>query len=507
MSRLLVLFSFLIALPSCRSVLGFGEPTRDDAGGQLGSDASEQDASLIDASLIDAQPGPAAALQFRKQPSVAAAGAVMVPGVEVVIVDSQGVRVPTDDVVSLELTPNPTTATLNGEVNVVAVNGVATFSNLRIDEIGTGYGLRATSGALTAANSGAFEIAGLFSAPQVITVGTDPRGVRVADVNGDGRNDIVVSHRLAEIQIRYGSAATPRTFGTPTVINSGAIPNKGLQIGDVDHDGKVDLVITTLGDTDSVGSVRAALQGSTAGTFSPPVAILSNLTGPSLPYVRDLNGDGRVDIALATSTTKFTVATHSPTTAGSYSTAEYDAGLSYVYRVVAGDYTNDGRLDLLMCAQGAGAAGYWSQTSTGAYGQGPPGYPGGDGVGVVDLQNDGAIDMITLGSSKVYLHQSQPGSLGTHVTDGTGINAGYAAVLVGSGDWNRDGHTDLVVGGGAELVLLMQDASMPGKVLPKQTVDDLVNITDLEVVDLDHDGKLDVVTVTAAGALRIVWGQ
>ena len=49
-------------------------------------------------------------------------------------------------------------ANLTGTTNVAAVNGVATFANLRIDQIGTGYTLTATASPLEGATSDAFDI-------------------------------------------------------------------------------------------------------------------------------------------------------------------------------------------------------------------------------------------------------------------------------------------------------------------------------------------------------------
>jgi len=49
--------------------------------------------------------------------------------------------------------------TLSGTKTVTPVNGIATFSNLSIDQKGDGYTLRVTSGGLTPATSASFNIA------------------------------------------------------------------------------------------------------------------------------------------------------------------------------------------------------------------------------------------------------------------------------------------------------------------------------------------------------------
>jgi alpha-tubulin suppressor-like RCC1 family protein len=69
--------------------------------------------------------------------------------------------------VTIALGANPGGGTLSGTRTVNAVNGVATFTDLSIDEPGTGYTLVASAGALPDVTSGTFDI--LFVSP--LTVG------------------------------------------------------------------------------------------------------------------------------------------------------------------------------------------------------------------------------------------------------------------------------------------------------------------------------------------------
>ena len=60
--------------------------------------------------------------------------------------------------VTLALANNPNGATLGGTLTVTAVNGVATFSDLTLDKLGSGYTLTATSDGLTSATSASFDV-------------------------------------------------------------------------------------------------------------------------------------------------------------------------------------------------------------------------------------------------------------------------------------------------------------------------------------------------------------
>ncbi len=103
---------------------------------------------------------PAAAdhLLFGQQPVSTGTGVAIRPGVAVQAVDVYGNITPSTAAVSVALGANPGSATLGGTTAVAAVNGVATFTDLSLNQTGTGYTLVASSGTLTGATSAAFTI-------------------------------------------------------------------------------------------------------------------------------------------------------------------------------------------------------------------------------------------------------------------------------------------------------------------------------------------------------------
>src|SRR5256885_13567323 len=93
------------------------------------------------------------------QPSNAGAGAVNTPAVQVAVQDAQGNTVTTATTnISVAIGTNPASGTLAGTKTVAAVNGVATFSTLSLNVVGTGYTLTASATGLTGATSSAFNI-------------------------------------------------------------------------------------------------------------------------------------------------------------------------------------------------------------------------------------------------------------------------------------------------------------------------------------------------------------
>ena len=118
-------------------------------------------------------PGAAAKLAFSQQPTSSTGGAVIAPAVTVLVQDAAGNTVTSaTSTVSLAFGANPGSGTLGGTVSTSAVAGVATFSNLTVDKVGTGYTLAASSSGLTGATSSAFNVTP--GAATALTITTQP---------------------------------------------------------------------------------------------------------------------------------------------------------------------------------------------------------------------------------------------------------------------------------------------------------------------------------------------
>ena len=95
--------------------------------------------------------------------------------VKLTVEDPYGNPITTDNSnVTLALGTNPGNGTLSGNLTVAAANGVATFGNLSINKVGTGYILTATDGNLTPGNSSSFNVTAAAANQVVFT--TQPPG-------------------------------------------------------------------------------------------------------------------------------------------------------------------------------------------------------------------------------------------------------------------------------------------------------------------------------------------
>ena len=96
---------------------------------------------------------------FTVQPTNTGAGLVINPAVVVVAQNASGNADTTyTNSVTVTIGANPGGGTLSGTSTVVSSHGVATFSNLSINNAGTGYTLTAAAPLLTSATSATFNI-------------------------------------------------------------------------------------------------------------------------------------------------------------------------------------------------------------------------------------------------------------------------------------------------------------------------------------------------------------
>ncbi len=137
---------------------------------------------------------------------------------------------------------------------------------------------------------------GTFAPEQRVDATAAPFALAVGDVNGDGKADLVVADSTAgPIQgvVRLGRG--DGTFAPPIPLDLPPDTNYAtwsLRLADFNRDGKLDIVLNT----NISGTLL--LPGHGDGTFGAPVAIQPR-NGPALA-VGDLNGDGKMDVVNAT---------------------------------------------------------------------------------------------------------------------------------------------------------------------------------------------------------------
>ena len=287
---------------------------------------------------------------------------------------------------------------------------------------------------------------GTFQKQVTYATGVQPGSVAVGDFNGDGKLDIVVSNYSDNtVSILLGSG--DGTFQTQQTYATGAGPSV-VAVGDFNGDGKQDLVVANYND-----NTVSVLLGKGDGTFQAPVAFAAG-GYPSFVAVGDFNGDGRLDIVVSDANDN-TVSVLLGNGDGTFQTRQtYPVG-SVPYSVAVADFNGDGKLDLAVADSGYNPnftdnfpkyVSVLLGNGDGTF-QAQQSYQVGNepfSVAVADINGDGRLDLALanrLDNTVSTLLGNGDGTFQAQVVYATG--SGPTSVV--SADFNGDGRPDLAV--------------------------------------------------------------
>ncbi len=188
--------------------------------------------------------------------------------------------------------------------------------------------------------------------------------VVVADVNGDGKPDLLVANLCANSSSNCPNGAVgvllgngDGTFQTAVNYGSGGWYTNSVAVADVNGDGKADLLLANefpIGDY--YDGEAAVLLGNGNGTFQTAATYLSGGSAATSVAVADVNGDGKPDLVVTNcgasgtnSCEKGTVGVLLGNGDGTFQTAvAYSSGGFHAYSVAVVDVNGDGKPDLLV---------------------------------------------------------------------------------------------------------------------------------------------------------------
>ena len=189
-------------------------------------------------------------------------------------------------------------------------------------------------------------MAGTFFQPIKIMVGTTINDLAVGDLNEDGFNDIAIAGRGPHLSILFQDSTSPGTFLS---INSLGIECTSVAIQDLNADTLEDLVITSW----NQNVVRLIFQDSDSfGTFLQPVN-LSTGHRPLAVGIGDIDKDGRPDLVVgnenapnAYNAGTVSILLQDRINPGDFLTADNYAVGCKAFEVSLGDLSDDGLLDI-----------------------------------------------------------------------------------------------------------------------------------------------------------------
>ena len=342
-----------------------------------------------------------------------------------------------------------------------------------------------------------FTPAGAFAAGEWVTVTVagdvvDDDGERLA---GSFTWNYWVTSGTGSLALTRSSTVSIRQPG------EGWIQSYGSYAGDLDRDGYPDLIIPNERSND----LRVFINDGAGGYSNFSTYAIPGGARPSTNEGADFDGDGLIDFAVGNSASNL-VSLFRGGAGGALSHAANHAGDDGVRGLCLVDLDGDGAMDMVTANRGGGGGdgnvSLFINDGSGVFGLGTDFEAGGTGetaCAAADANGDGIID--------VFVGAIRSGEIILLLGDGRGglrrsvaVGANGGPWMLAAGDIDGDGHADVVSANFAENSVSLMVGDGAGGLRLQSVVPVGSEPIAVDLGDLDGDGDLDLVTSNFGGA-------
>lgn len=331
--------------------------------------------------------------------------------------------------------------------------------------------------------------------------------VSIGDVNGDGKLDLVLikgRHWPGMTRVLLGDGRGH--FSAPYDLSNTRYRSYSGTLVDIDGNGTLDVILSN--DTpdpkviflnDGKGTFHLA------STFGSPAWQTRNVA------VVDLNGDGRPDIVVANRAEHATQYICLNQGKGRFS-ASCQAFADYsATTITPADVNHDGRIDLIVPNRDGGQSYVYLNDGKAGFSSARR-IPFGPADGTVrmavagDFDGDGATDLVLIDDQhkRVELcYGTKSGGFASPTLLGSGVTP-YALAVV---DLNRDGHADIIVGYVESPSTVFFGAAKARQFTRVNFGDNRGTVYGFAVADLDGDGALDIAAARSEAPNMLYFGS
>jgi hypothetical protein len=329
------------------------------------------------------------------------------------------------------------------------------------------------------------------------TAGVLPMAIAVGDVNGDGRSDVVEANKgPAAFNGSVGVGLGDGAGGIAPAVTT-ALPNGwgacSVAVGDLTRDGKADVVV--LGCVSS-GPGPIFVLKATGGAALTLVQTLPNTANGTIG-IADLANDGQPDLVFS-ATGSADVRVYKGVGGGTFSAPTAAPASSDSYHIAIGDVTGDGRPDVV----GAAGGPVWVMPGTASGGLGPQVVTFSSQLQAYNLalgqfDADGKLDVATVDASGGNLFIGLGTGDGHFVPRTSFAGVSSQSLWAATGDFTGDGKIDVVTNGDRQDRNVSALFAGNGDGTFRSPVRRVTGSMGLTPADLDHKAGTDLVAFSS----------